>query len=262
MLPGLSGKIKFYNKVAILMFMGLFFSSSSAWANPDFELDLNELRKPVHLPTATKPKRSASNPQASGQSRADHIKPAARAGSNKPTASARPKAVTRKNHPANRQATVNTVDTKGRARQKKTGRQTVAVVVPVSELVLQRGGDSCQMASNLLSVLAESVKAEKLLHGVDLKVKAAVSYDGVGVLLACNLEQAEFYTYNRMLEAYNVILLNVCQDEKSADVAFRLLEALKVAYHLESAARNKQQTTWLLPADEYRSRPLRLTVLH
>lgn len=258
MLPGLSGKIKFYNKVAILMFLGLFFSSSSAWANPDFELDLNELRKPVHLPTATKPKRSASNPQASGQSRADHIKPAARAGSNKPTASVRPKAVTNKSNPTTKQ----TVAPKVTARHKKSGTQSVAAVVPVSELVLQRGGDSCQMASNLLSVLAESVKAEKLLHGVDLKVKAAVSYDGVGVLLACNLEQAEFYTYNRMLEAYNVILLNVCQDEKSADVAFRLLEALKVAYHLESAARNKQQTTWLLPADEYRSRPLRLTVLH
>lgn len=261
MLSGLSEKIKFYNKAAILMFFGLLFSSSSAWANPDFELDLNELRKPVHLPTATKPKRAVSTPQISSQPRADQTKPAAKAAKNKQTTSARPKAVTKKSHPATKQ----TVATKGTARQKKTGTQrtqTGAVVVPASELVLQRGGDSCQMASNLLSVVAKSVPAEKLLHGIDLKVMAAVSYDGVGILLACNLEQAEFYTYNRMLEVYNVTLLNVGQNEKSADVAFRLLESLKIAYHLESTAKSKKQTTWLLPADEYRSRPLRLTVLH
>lgn len=261
MLPCLFEKNKFYNKITILMFLGLLFSSSSGWASPAFELDLDELKKPVHLPTATKPKRAVSTQQVSGQSRADQTKPAARAGSNKPAASVRPKAVTKKDHPATKQ----TVVTKGTARQKKTGTQrtqTGAVVVPASELVLQRGGDSCQMASNLLSVVAKSVPDEKLLHGVDLKVMAAVSYDGVGVLLACNLDQAELYTYNRLLEEYNVIVLSVSQAEKPADVAFRLLDTLKLSYHLESTVKKKKQTTWLLPADEYRSRPLRLTVLH
>lgn len=258
MLPCLFEKNKFYNKITILMFLGLLFSSSSGWASPAFELDLDELKKPVHLPTATKPKRAVSTQQVSGQSRADQTKPAARAGSNKPAASVRPKAVTKKNHPATKQ----TVAPKGTTRQKTAGTQPAAVVVPASELVLQRGEDSCQIASNLLSVVAKSVPAEKLLHGVDLKVMAAVSYDGVGVLLACNLDQAELYTYNRLLEEYNVIVLSVSQAEKPADVAFRLLDTLKLSYHLESAVKKKKQTTWLLPADEYRSRPLRLTVLH
>jgi len=198
--------------------------TSQTSAEPGFDLDLKELKKPsTPLPATSKKTVSTTTRQ--------------------------------KSIPAKKQASV--------AKKKKPApyMQTAAApplpVVP-SELAL-KGGNACLLAERMAVAVARSIPAETVLNGLDLKPVAAVIFGNLSALITCGISDAEAYTYSRLLAGHQVQLVNIIGNETAKQVARSIIDALALSYQIEADESSRDgNLIYLIPADHERQRPLRL----
>jgi hypothetical protein len=199
----------------------------AAAAPAGFELDLKELRKPSS-PLVTKKKKVAHSRR-------------------------KKKTSSTSRQPATTPSKVITVEPSA------TVSTTTPTPNPPSELDL-KGGDACQLGERLAVAVARSVPVASLLHNLPLTALAAISYDQLDVLITCKLQDAEAYTYERLLEAHEVQLVNIKENETTEQVAQRIIEALDLPYQREADGSKDGVLVYLFPANKERQRALRLTI--
>lgn len=112
--------------------------------------------------------------------------------------------------------------------------------------VTLEGATACTLARQFLEALAEPVPVEKVLQGITMPAASmAARYQGATVLLACGLHAAEAYTFQRLLEADGVQLINIADDEtplqvmqsvaRQAGLSYRQLQGTPLRYELTDA---------------------------
>ncbi len=188
----------------------------------DFELDLQELKKPA-VPLLLKKKTSVPTPRKKAEL------PAVK----KPVAD-------KKNSPLQQP----------RAEKSRPP--------ALSELTL-KGTDACQLAERLAVAVAHRVAVQELLYDLDLKPVAAVTFGGLRLLVVCDLKAAEAYTYRRLLDDHQVELLNITTGMSASGVAVGIADALGISYQLQQEV-SGGECTYFFPAEFERTRPLRLTI--
>ena len=169
----------------------------------EFELDLKELRKPLYTQSTIPSQASVKK---------------------------RPAAIRKKNSsaPVQKQQEAPVTEKHGLVVQ-----ETATASLPIAELVLQ-ATDGCTLGEQVALAVGKRVPVEELLYGLPFRARAGIRHAGLQLLLSCDLNSAEAYTYSRLLEEHHVQLLNLATEEPPNHVASQILEALTLTYRYES----------------------------
>ena len=128
----------------------------------------------------------------------------------------------------------------------------------MSELTL-KGTDACQLAERLAVAVAHRVPEQELLYDLDLKPVAAVTFGGLNLLVVCDLAAAEAYTYRRLLDDHGVELVVIAPGMAASAVTAGIADALGISYQLQQET-SDGELSYLFPAEFERKRPLKLTI--
>lgn len=118
---------------------------------------------------------------------------------------------------------------------KTAAKKPAPAASPRERTVRLQNGTACDVAQQLLTVLATPVPLEPVLHDIAIPAVAAARRHDTTTVVACGLPAAEAYTFTRLLEADNVRLINLRGDEPPAQVV------QTVAHHLGLSFRQKQE---------------------
>lgn len=203
--------------------------SPQLWAAPGFELDLKELKRPSPPPPVNVKKKVVVTEK------------------KKQTAPTKKKVLVTK--------------------KKKPDLPKLAVIetspqpLSPSELAL-KGGNACQLAERIAIAVAQSIPVESALNGLNLKPVVAVKSGDLTALITCGISPAEAYTFARLLQEHQVYLLNIGENETTAEVARKVIDTLALSYIRENEEPARDgELVYFFPADHERQRPLRLSLL-
>lgn len=220
------------------------FNSVFAAGNSSFDLDLKELKRAAKLPTTT----------VTGKGKQ---KTTAKQNGKKPVAG---RMVEESKKQQVKQLPPK-VKTENQAKRDVTEEMEQSEGVTPAELTLQRGDNPCQLAGHIAVAVGRSVPPAELLHGLPLEPVAAISNDDLKMLVVCRVEPARLYTFERLLQLHNLILVNIDDSETAEQVAEKIINQLGLCYRIEDDRPDKTEgRTWFLPENRQRIRPLRLTV--
>jgi len=208
--------------------MFLLMLSVPGWAAPEFDIQLNELKKPS-LPAVSKKAVSPS----SGKTKSKWRSRKYRAEKTEPSASP----------PAPEQSTVNAV--------------IVDEPLPVEEITILPVLP-CKLAGRVADTLAaEADNIPSLLQGLRLAPVAVAQHEGAIVIITCGLAYAEQYTAARLLETRNVQLLNISGRESAEQVIEGVINSLGYSYRLEHGEKG---TNYLILLESGKDTMLKLVI--
>jgi len=208
--------------------MFLLMLSVPGWAAPEFDIQLNELKKPS-LPAVSK---KAVSP---------------------PSGKTKSKWRSRKYRAKKRGASALTAPQE----QSPAGRVIVGKPLPVEEITIHPGLP-CKLAGRVADTLAaEADNIPSLLQGLRLAPVAVAQHEGATVIITCGLASAERYTLERLLETRNVQLLNINGRESAEQVIEGIINSLGYSYRLEHGEKG---TNYLVLLESGKDTMLKLVI--
>ena len=213
--------------------MAMFLAATTAFAQPSFELDLSELKKPAPPAPQEKPKpkprqaqtKVVQKPVQSKQPSQVETKPAVK------TTQAQPKPATVKATPLPQpQPTAAPVS------KEPTYREVILATAP-----------PCEMVPSILAIVATPVSTSELLNGITLAAPYAASYSGANLIVTCGLPAAEEMTFRKILASRGTELLNIIGHEQPDQLMFDISSALGISYQLQMEQRKDRGMVFVLP---------------
>lgn len=194
----------------------LFFPHTSTALPAGFELDLKELKKPVSvLPPSSKRQTVAASKKTRNNKAAQTAA--------KKTASARTT--------QNSSADATSITKNQHLHLPPAEPAHATATAPHERTARLRNSTACELAQQLLAVLATPLPIEQALHGIAMPAVAAAQLHDITSVVACNLPAAEAYTFSRLLEADTVYLIHVSGNESPEQVFQTVTHQLGLTFY-------------------------------